>query len=94
MKVYLEEHSDNLDVPLNHREKISLLKIAEENVLVKDIGMRDGKYFLIIENDVDVEFLKMKFHIDRKKAVLDVGVQKLTQFYFIDTYIQQQKDML
>lgn len=96
MKVYLSKDEDNPDIPEQHRRKIALLKLVDDSIIVKDVGMREKDFYLIIENDKDIDYLNMKLIILKQKK----GLRKLTDspnlvsYLVIDKSIQEQKNML
>lgn len=99
MKVYRVSDADNADIPKEHRKKIALLKLAETRVIVKGVGMRDGEFYLVIENEKDREYLDLKLLIDSKIEAYDMNLVEsiklpMKLYFDIQTSIKKQKAML
>jgi len=68
MKVYKEQDEFNEGLPVEDREKISLLKLVKVGEYVKGIGIRTKHQYLIPESDHDTERLKTLYsNIGNKK---------------------------
>jgi hypothetical protein len=96
MKVYLSKDEDNPDIPEQHRRKIALLKLVDDSIMVKDVGMREKDFYLIIENDKDIDYLNMKLIILKQKDAIRKfsNSPKLISYLVVDKDIQDQKNML
>lgn len=71
-------------VPQEDREKIAVLKLAQSGKFVENMGVRDGQFFIIPENAVDVVYL------DYKAAMLKIDTAFRKQ---IDRKLLDQKSM-
>jgi hypothetical protein len=60
MKIYHEVNKDSSDVPLEDREKIAILKLVDVGKYVKDVGIRDGQFYVLSENNTDEIYLEYK----------------------------------
>ena len=58
MKIYQVGDEDNPCVPKEYVEKISILKLCESGKYVKNVGIRDGRFFIIEENNNDKLYLE------------------------------------
>ncbi len=57
MKIYQVGDENNPCVSKEDVEKISILKLCESGKYVKNVGVRDGRFFIIEENDNDKLYL-------------------------------------
>lgn len=94
MKVYKEEDEYNEDLPVEDREKISLLKLVDSGKYVKGIGIRDDKFYVIAENENDEMYLSIMTQLGKLAAVRKFDMNRLTTLLAIEESIQEQKDML
>ena len=60
MKVYHEVNKDSSDIPLEDREKMAILKLVDVGKYVKDVGIRDGQFYVLSENDTDEIYLEYR----------------------------------
>jgi len=49
------------------QEKVSILKLAPDRKHVKGVGMRDGKFFVLVEQDIDDKYLSFIIRRHRKE---------------------------
>lgn len=94
MKVYKEQDENNDDIPVEHREKISLLKLVKVGEYVKGIGIRDDKFFLISETENDEMYLGIMLKIGSVASANKFNLNQLTSLLAIEKSIQKQIDML
>ena len=59
MKIYLAKTLDvrKDTIPADHKEKISLLRLAKVGVYIEGVGMRDEEFFLVAEDANDNLYL-------------------------------------
>ena len=87
MKIYhaLNEHSP--DIPDKDKEKMSILKLVEVGKYIKNVGIRDGQFYVIAENNTDEIYLEYKAamsNIDsafKQKIDFRVIGQKTAEFH-------------
>ena len=60
MKIYHEVNKDSSDIPLEDREKMAILKLVDVGKYVKDVGIRDGQFYVLSENDTDEIYLEYR----------------------------------
>ena len=60
MKVYHAMHEDSPDITKEDKEKISILKLVDVGKYVKNVGIRDGQFYVLAENDTDEIYLEFK----------------------------------
>ena len=60
MKIYhkLDENSDT--IPKEDKEKISILKLVDVGKYVKDVGIKDGQFYVLSETETDEIYLEYK----------------------------------
>ena len=94
MKVYKEEDEHNESLPVEDREKISLLKLVDTGKYVKGIGIRDDKFYIIAETENDEMYLSIMTTLGKMTGVRKLDMNRLTTLIAIEESIQEQKDML
>ena len=94
MKVYKEQDEFDEGLPVEDREKISLLKLVKVGEYVKGIGIRDDKFFLISENENDEMYLGIMLKLGTIASVNKFNLNQLTSMLAIEKSIQKQMDML
>jgi len=60
MKIYHAMHEDSPDMTKEDKEKISILKLVDVGRYVKGVGIRDGQFYVLAEDDTDEVYLKYK----------------------------------
>ena len=50
MKVYHAMHEDSPDITKEDKEKISILKLVDVGRYIKNVGIRDGQFYVLSEN--------------------------------------------
>ena len=84
------------DTPYNHLtdeelEKVSILKLAPEKKLIKGAGMRDGKYFVLVEEPFDEDYLSYSMKYWKKAQPGAHIVEKIRDGYkAYKTYVRGQ----
>ncbi len=58
MKIYQVGDENNPCVPKEHVERISILKLCEPGKYIKNVGIRDDRFFIIEENNNDKLYLE------------------------------------
>ena len=84
MKVYHAMHEDSPDITQEDKEKISILKLVDVGRYIKNVGIRDGQFYVLAENDTDEVYLEYKQAIAR----INLEMPKL-----IDQRLFEQKTM-
>ena len=84
MKVYHAMHEDSPDITKEDKEKISILKLVEVGKYVTNVGIRDGQFYVLADNDTDEVYLEYREAI----AKINLAMPKL-----IDERLFQQKTM-
>ena len=60
MRIYHEVNKDSPDTPNEDKEKIAILKLVDVGKYVKGVGIRDGTFYVIAENDTDEIYLEYR----------------------------------
>ncbi len=84
MKVYHAMHENSPDITTEDREKMSILKLVDAGVYVKNVGIKDGQFYVLAENDTDEVYLEYKQAIAR----INLEIPKI-----IDQRLFEQKTM-
>jgi hypothetical protein len=60
MKIYhaIDEHSP--DIPDKDKEKIAVLKLVEVGKYIKNVGIRDGQFYVLADDATDEIYLEFK----------------------------------
>ena len=84
MKIYHEVNRESPDIPSEDKEKMAILKLVDIGKYVKNVGIRDGQFYVIAENDTDEIYLEYRGALNNIQALMNTK---------IDFRIQQQKNM-
>jgi len=84
MKVYHAMHENSPDISTEDREKMSILKLVDVGKYVKNVGIRDGQFYVLAENDTD------EVYLEYKEAMNNIQVHMKTK---IDLRILESKTM-
>jgi hypothetical protein len=87
MKIYhaINEHSP--DIPDKDKEKMSILKLVDVGKYVKNVGIRDGQFYVLADDAADeiyLEYREVMNNIDaafKKKVDLRVIQQKTMEYH-------------
>ena len=60
MKVYHAMHEDSPDISKEDKEKMAILKLVDVGKYIKNVGIRDGQFYVLAENDTDEVYLEYK----------------------------------
>ena len=60
MKIYHKLDEDSHLISQEEKEKISILKLVDVGKYVKGVGIRDGQFYVIAENETDEIYLEYK----------------------------------
>jgi hypothetical protein len=60
MKIYHEVNKDSSDIPIEDREKIAVLKLVDVGKYVANVGIRDGQFYVLAEDETDEVYLEYK----------------------------------
>ena len=60
MKIYhaVQENSD--DIPIEDKEKIAVLKLVDVGKYIKNVGIRDGQFYVLADDATDEVYLEYK----------------------------------
>ena len=96
MKVYHAMHENSSDISTEDREKMSILKLVDVGKYVKNVGIRDGQFYVLAENDTDEVYLEYKETIDKinvafkKQVDPRVIMQKTMEFHNKKAMVMQK----
>jgi hypothetical protein len=60
MKVYHAMHENSPDISIEDKEKMAILKLVDVGKYIKNVGIRDGQFYVIAENDTDEIYLEYR----------------------------------
>ncbi len=60
MKVYHAIDENSSLVSKKDKERIALLKLVDAGKYIKDVGIRDGQFYILVENDTDEIYLEYR----------------------------------
>jgi len=74
MKVYhaIDENSSLLSK--KDKERIALLKLVDAGKYIKDVGIRDGQFYILVENDTDEIYLEYKVTLQNIQALMNTKI--------------------
>lgn len=87
MKIYHEVNKDSSDIPIEDREKIAVLKLVDVGKYVANVGIRDGQFYVLAEDNTDeiyLEYRQAMGNIEaafKNKVDLRVIQQKTMEFH-------------
>jgi hypothetical protein len=87
VKIYhaINEHSP--DIPDKDKEKMSILKLVEVGKYIKNVGIRDGQFYVIADDATDevyLEYREAMHNIDlamRKKIDIRLMNEKAMEYH-------------
>ena len=68
MNVYHAMHENSPDISTEDKEKMAILKLVDVGKYVKNVGIRDGQFYVIAENETDEVYLEYKEAFNNIKA--------------------------
>ena len=71
MKVYHAMHEDSPDISKEDKEKMAILKLVDVGKYIKNVGIRDGQFYVIAENDTDEVYLEYKAAMQNIQALMN-----------------------
>jgi hypothetical protein len=71
MKVYHALHEDSPNITQEDKEKISILKLVDVGKYVKNVGIRDGQFYVLSDNDTDEVYLEYKAALQNIQALMN-----------------------
>jgi hypothetical protein len=71
MKVYHAMHEDSPDISKEDKEKMAILKLVDVGKYIKNVGIRDGQFYVIAENDTDEIYLEYKAAMQNIQALMN-----------------------
>ena len=84
MKVYHAMHENSPDISIEDKEKMSILKLVDVGKYIKNVGIRDGQFYVLAEDDTDEVYLEYREALNNINALMSMK---------IDFRLQQQKNM-
>lgn len=84
MKVFHALDAESSTISNEDKEKIAVLKLVDVGKYVENVGIRDGQFYIIAENDTDEVYLEYKQAI----AKINLEIPKL-----MDQRLFEQKTM-
>ena len=60
MKIYHKLDEDSPHISKEDKEKISILKLVDIGKYIKDVGIKDGQFYVLSENETDEIYLEYK----------------------------------
>lgn len=76
MKIYHEVNRESPDIPSEDKEKMAILKLVDIGKYVKNVGIRDGQFYVIAENDTDEIYLEYKGALNNIQALMNMKIDK------------------
>jgi hypothetical protein len=71
MKVYHAMHENSPDISKEDKEKMAILKLVDVGKYIKNVGIRDGQFYVIAENDTDEIYLEYKAAMQNIQALMN-----------------------
>lgn len=71
MKVYHAMHEDSPDISKEDKEKMAILKLVDVGKYIKNVGIRDGQFYVIAEDDTDEVYLEYKEALNNIQALMN-----------------------
>jgi hypothetical protein len=71
MKIYHAMHEDSPDISIEDKEKMAILKLVDVGKYIKNVGIRDGQFYVIAENDTDEIYLEYKAAMNSIQALMN-----------------------
>ena len=60
MKIFHKLDEDSPYISKENKEKIAILKLVDTGKYIKNVGIRDGQFYVIAENETDEIYLEYK----------------------------------
>ena len=71
MKVYHAMHEDSPDISKEDKEKMAILKLVDVGKYIKNVGIRDGQFYVLAEDDTDEVYLEYKEAMSNIQALMN-----------------------
>jgi len=84
MKIFHAIDEESSDISKEDKEKMAILKLVDVGKYIKGIGIRDGQFYVLADNETDEVYLEYREAI----AKINLAMPKL-----IDKRLFQQKTM-
>lgn len=84
MKIFHAIDEESSDISKEDKEKMAILKLVDVGKYIKGIGIRDGQFYVLADNETDEVYLEYREAI----AKINLAMPKL-----IDERLFQQKTM-
>ena len=86
MKVFHALDAESSTISNEDKEKIAVLKLVDVGKYIKNVGIRDGQFYVIAEDDTDEVYLEYKEAMSNIQALMNTKMdfrileQKNTEF--------------
>jgi hypothetical protein len=60
MKIYHAIHEDSPDISIQDKEKMAILKLVDVGKYIKNVGIRDGQFYVIADDATDEVYLEYR----------------------------------
>jgi hypothetical protein len=60
MKIYHAIHENSPDISIQDKEKMAILKLVEVGKYIKNVGIRDGQFYVIADDATDEVYLEYR----------------------------------
>jgi hypothetical protein len=71
MKVFHALDAESSNISDKDKEKIAVLKLVDAGKYVENVGIRDGQFYIIAENDTDEVYLEYKSALNNIQALMN-----------------------
>ena len=71
MKIYHEVNKDSPDIPDKDKEKMAILKLVDIGKYVKNVGIRDGQFYVLADDATDEVYLEYKSALNNIQALMN-----------------------
>ena len=84
MKVFHAIDAESSIISAEDKEKIAVLKLVDVGKYVENVGIRDGQFYIIAENNADEIYLEYKSALNNIQALMNTKM---------DFRVLEQKNM-
>ena len=87
MKIYHAIHENSPDISIQDKEKMAILKLVEVGKFIKNVGIRDGQFYVLADDATDevyLEYREAMHNIDlamRKKIDIRLMNEKAMEYH-------------
>jgi hypothetical protein len=91
MKVFHAIDAESSIISEQDKEKIAVLKLVDVGKYVENVGIRDGQFYIIAENNADEIYLEYKSALNNIHALMNTKMDWIQKMNTPDT---MQKSLL